>query len=524
MTRFPSVGDTFGPYRIVSILGRGGMGVVFEAVQARLHRSVALKVLDPRLADDELFAARFAREAEVLARMDSPHIVTIYDHGEVDGCLYLAMQHVTGGDLGHRIATGPLPLAEALELTRQVVSALADAHARGVIHRDVKPSNVLVATSGDAPFAYLCDFGIAQTATGGLTTTTGTVAGSLAFMAPERHEGRPASPASDLYSAGCLLWATLTGRNPYRGTDVQMAMEHVSAPVPQLPGAGPLPTMLNRLFARVLAKDPADRYQTAGQLLADLDAVLAFVRARPELASVPVALADLTGPGAEGPIGDTLLRIEPTSARPATRGRVPPALLWGGGALAAVVVLLATWLALDLGALREPSQSPVAAGAVRCWDGTPVTALDQCAAPVGEKGLTYVFPSLAQHLASCQQVNYRKTTLSYDCPAGTGGTLRYRYWQDPDEAAAHYAEAYPGKSVALVLDGQVVGTLYRRDTPYQGVYRISGLFLEGHFSFSVESADLPERDRLFATALSIRSADQLRGYPAATGLKVAAIG
>lgn len=282
MSGFPSVGERFGDYRIDSELGRGGMGVVFLATQLSLNRPVALKVLDPRLAGDADFTQRFEREAAILARMSSPHIIQVYEHGRVDNCLFLATQYVTGGDLSDRVSLqGPLPVPLALELTAQILAALADAHAAGVIHRDVKPSNILLTTSANRIFAYLCDFGIAQSSDAQLTRT-GTVAGSLAFMAPERHEGRPATAQSDIYSAGCVLWASITGQNPFTGTEIQMAMGHLSGAVPRLPGDDPLTSNLNRVLARSLAKNPAGRYSTASSFLDD---VRALAEQRPIISS-----------------------------------------------------------------------------------------------------------------------------------------------------------------------------------------------------------------------------------------------
>ncbi|MFZ1911261.1 MAG: serine/threonine-protein kinase [Propionicimonas sp.] len=270
MSGFPKVGDRFGGYQITGVIGHGGMGMVFSARQQGLNRPVALKVLDPKFADDPEFFTRFAREAETLASMDSPHVIQVFDHGTVEGCLYLATQWVAGGDLAAYLAQhGPLPPALAIDLTAQVASALADAHSRGVIHRDVKPSNVLLARTGQDMFAYLCDFGIAQSQEPGLTQT-GLLAGSLAFTAPERHEGHPATERSDLYSLGCLLWVVLTGSNPYQGTDFQIANQHLIAPIPSLQADGPLERGLNGVLSRLMAKDPRDRPDSAVEVVGDL--------------------------------------------------------------------------------------------------------------------------------------------------------------------------------------------------------------------------------------------------------------
>lgn len=220
----------------------------------------------------------------LLTRLDSPHVVGVYDHGEVDGLLYLAMQRIDGEDLGRILADrGPLPPAEALRLAMQLADGLADAHRGGVLHRDVKPSNVLVGSSGDEPFGYLCDFGIAklEDADAGLTHT-GLVAGTWAYLAPERARQQPASRASDLYSLGCVLWAMLTGGAPYRGSDADLLLAHQQDPVPQLQESGRLAEAVNQILTRSLAKEPADRYAAAGDLKAELR-LAAAIAAEPGL-------------------------------------------------------------------------------------------------------------------------------------------------------------------------------------------------------------------------------------------------
>lgn len=270
MSGFPEVGDRFGAYEITDVIGHGGMGVVFSARQTPLNRMVALKVLDPKFAHDPEFAVRFSREAEILASMDSPHVIQVFDHGTVNGCLFLATQWVPGGDLADYVhRNGPLPLTLAINVTIQIASALADAHARGVIHRDVKPSNVLLATTGQDLFAYLCDFGIAQDQQTGLTQP-GLLAGSFAYTAPERNEGHPATERSDLYSLGCLLWTIVTGSNPYSGTEFQIATQHSTSPIPRLKETGPLETGLNVAFSRLMAKDPALRPASAIDVVTEL--------------------------------------------------------------------------------------------------------------------------------------------------------------------------------------------------------------------------------------------------------------
>ncbi|MEJ7832380.1 MAG: serine/threonine-protein kinase [Nocardioides sp.] len=275
---YPEPDEMLGPYRIVRRLGVGGMGVVFEAVDTTLDRRVALKVISTHLADDESFRARFTHEARAQASLDSPHVVAVYAHGDADGRLYIATQLVPDGDLGALIAAyGAPPVRTALDIIAQVASGLADAHASGLVHRDIKPPNVLLRRRGNALSAYLADFGIArQVDSDHSLTSVGQTIGTPTFMAPELHTGAPSGVASDVYSLGCLLWATLSGHAPYGGTsDYQIVTAHFEQPIPQLvPAEDPLVGHVNRVLRIALAKQPADRYTSAFAMRDDLYAAL----------------------------------------------------------------------------------------------------------------------------------------------------------------------------------------------------------------------------------------------------------
>lgn len=272
--RAPQVGDVIGHYRLEHVIGVGGMGQVFGARDLRLDRTVALKVVLGHFAEVPELAARFQREASTLARLDSPHVISIYDHGEHDGLPYIVTQYAEGGDLGRRLRErGPMPAGLAVRVGAQIAEALAAAHGVGVVHRDVKPANVLLRDDRlDRLHVYLCDFGVALTEGSGLTTP-GAVAGTWNYLAPERTTGDHGSPASDLYSVGCLLWELLTGRAPYDGSDVEVAMQHLSAPVPQLPGDDATTARLNRVLGLTLAKRPEHRYASAARLRDELRAL-----------------------------------------------------------------------------------------------------------------------------------------------------------------------------------------------------------------------------------------------------------
>ncbi|WP_341927041.1 protein kinase [Nocardioides psychrotolerans] len=292
MPHFPRVGDQFGRYRIDSQIGQGGMGVVFGATDTDFDRQVALKVVSASLGGSAEFLARFEREASLLARLNSPHVIAIFDYGEQDGCPYIATQYVGGGDLGGLIAArGPMPPALAAAVCAQVADALADAHRAGVVHRDVKPTNVLLRDADTLDLhAYLCDFGIARTEADGLTAP-GAVSGTWSYLAPEVGAGAVGTPASDLYATGCLLWAALTGHAPFGGSDVEIAIAHQRSPVPQLAGDDPFTRHVNAILANTLAKDPRSRYRDADALRADLLVAAALptagVRPTPARASAP---------------------------------------------------------------------------------------------------------------------------------------------------------------------------------------------------------------------------------------------
>ncbi len=291
------------------------MGVVYRAWQSRMNRPVALKVLPQAIAQDPAYRGRFGREAAALAKLDSPHVTQIYDHGEIHGNLYLVMQLVQGPDLGRLVAGGPLLPRRALRIADQVAGALGDGHAVGVVHRDVKPSNVLCrprSPHDEDDFVYLCDFGIARSTTdpAGQATETGDVVGTVAYLAPERLDGRPATPASDVYSLGCMLWTLLNGTPPFVGTQAQMIMGHAMGPIPWVEGSDPRTGELNRLLVGLLAKDPVQRL-TVAEARRQIRQILAMPArdaiVRPGLVAVPVTG---TGPGSLGsdpsPTGETV--------------------------------------------------------------------------------------------------------------------------------------------------------------------------------------------------------------------------
>ena len=266
----PGVGESFGGYRIESLLGRGGMGVVFLATHERLERKVALKVIAPNLALDEEFRARFLRESQLAASLDHPNVIPIYDADEVDGLLYLAMRYVSGPSVQTLIRErGSLPPVETLRIAEQIGGALDAAHRAGLVHRDLKPANILVAEPGD--HAYLCDFGLAKLTSSKGLTQTGSFLGTVDYCAPEQIQGLPLDGRADIYSLGCVLFHCLIGEAPFaRESDFAILQAHLAEPPPILSTVRPgLPRALDGIITTAMAKEPGGRYATAGALASD---------------------------------------------------------------------------------------------------------------------------------------------------------------------------------------------------------------------------------------------------------------
>jgi eukaryotic-like serine/threonine-protein kinase len=258
-----------GRYLVVRKLGTGGMANVYLAEDQELGRSVAIKMPDDRHSQDEQFVERFRREAKNAAGLSHPNIVSIYDRGEAEGTYYIAMEYLEGRTLKELlVARGPTPLAVAIDYSRQILAALGFAHRHGIVHRDIKPHNVVVAPDGRLK---VTDFGIARAGASQMTET-GSIIGTAQYLSPEQAKGAPVTPASDLYSVGIALYEMLTGSVPFTGdTPLEIAMKHLSAtPEPPSERRREVPHELDSIVLRALAKDPADRYQSAEAMDADL--------------------------------------------------------------------------------------------------------------------------------------------------------------------------------------------------------------------------------------------------------------
>jgi len=278
-------GTTVAGYRIEALIGRGGMGAVYRADEEGLGRKVALKVIAPELASDERFRERFLRESRIAASLDHPHVIPIYQAGDDDGLLYLAMRYVEGYDLAKLIAEhGALDPKRTVDLLSQIAEALDAAHEKGLVHRDVKPSNVLIAEAAGKEHCYLGDFGLTKR-TGSLSgvSVAGEIVGTLEYVAPEQITGDALDERADVYSLGCVLYECLTGQSPFpRATDVALLWAHVhEEPTPPSQARAELPKELDTVMARALAKEPGRRYRSAGELLAATRSALRLVDAPP---------------------------------------------------------------------------------------------------------------------------------------------------------------------------------------------------------------------------------------------------
>ncbi|MFJ5231685.1 serine/threonine protein kinase [Kitasatospora sp. NPDC088391] len=335
-----------GRYALAERLGSGAMGEVWRADDRVLGRQVAVKIVLPALMEDELFAARFRREATVLAAMNHRGVVHIHDYGEDDSepgttTAYIVMELLTGRPLDKARDRKGLPPDRALDIAAQVLDALHAAHQQGIVHRDIKPSNLMIDQDGRIT---VTDFGIARTLADTRITTAHAVIGTALYMAPERAEGRDASAVSDLYSVGVVLYELLAGKPPFTGgTPLEVVLKHVREPVPELPEAVPAP--VRAVVARALAKLPADRYPDAAAMAAATRAAMSTPAGLGAIVSLPepVAPAGPTAPAPPAPESPTV----PSGRAPRPDGRrrlvtlvLPLILVTGGGVTAHQLDLL----------------------------------------------------------------------------------------------------------------------------------------------------------------------------------------
>jgi serine/threonine protein kinase len=372
-------GTPFGRYQLIELLGRGGMGEVWRAHDTAIDRVVALKMLLPRYAEDPDFDKRFRREARIAARLDDPHVVPIHDVGEIDGRLYVTMRLIDGTDLDTLLRTAPLEPERAVGIIEQIASALHSAHRAGLVHRDVKPSNILLA---DNDFAYLIDFGIARAADDTALTSEGSTIGTWAYMAPERFQTGDIEPSSDIYALACVLYQCLTGEPPFPGNTLeQVAVGHMVAPPPRASEtSNTVPRGLDRVIETGLAKQATDRYPTAIEMATAARQAITEPTNRPHAAApthhAPVPGGDWSAPS--GPVQNypptpPPVRMPPTAPppwsptpppTPKRQGRRNGLLVGAAVVIATLIVVASVVAVVQLTGHDEPSATkPTAAAA-----------------------------------------------------------------------------------------------------------------------------------------------------------------
>jgi serine/threonine kinase PknH len=317
----PEIGTQFGPYLLKRLLGSGGMGSVYEAQDTVMDRVVALKVISGPYAHNQDYRQRLQREARIAGRLKDPHVVPVHSTGEIDGHLYVDMRLIEGSDLETLLRqSGPLPPAKAVSIVRQIASALDAAHAAGVLHRDVKPGNILI-TADD--FAYLVDFGIANAATEQKLTQVGDVLGTWTYMAPERFQGdgTQVTASADTYALACVLFEALAGEPPFSGDSASLVAAHLTQPVPRVTPRVGLPPALDDVISRGMAKQPQDRYATSGEFARAAEAALATLGDKTVNISLPTVV-DSPAP---------TISAQPTPSYAAAR--TSPAIPYGPNAL-----------------------------------------------------------------------------------------------------------------------------------------------------------------------------------------------
>src|SRR6266498_4202211 len=289
-------GQTLGPYRIINQIGKGGMATVYKAYQPSVDRYVAIKVLPSQLAESKEFATRFHQEARIIAMLEHPHILPVFDYGESDGVAYFVMRYLDAGTLKDKMEAGrPLPFDEIDRIFTQLADALSYAHGHGIVHRDLKPANALIDSQGNV---FLTDFGIAkllESASPRLTQTDA-IMGTPAYISPEQAQGKPVDQRSDIYSLGIILYEMATGGVPFvADTPLAVLFKHISDPLPLPSLVKPdIPAPIEQVILKALAKEPQDRFATAAEFVASWKRALEeseTVHRAPETVSAPTSYA-----------------------------------------------------------------------------------------------------------------------------------------------------------------------------------------------------------------------------------------
>lgn len=412
-------------YEMGPLLGTGGMSRVFAAFDRKLGREVAIKVLDTALAEDGVFVERFDREARAAASLNHRNVVAVFDSGAEDGTRFIVMEHVSGRTLSALLRDGPLPVQQAVEIAAGVAQALGAAHVRGIVHRDVKPGNVMVGANGEVK---VLDFGIARSLAATSLTRTSTVIGTAGYLSPEQAQGGRVDPRSDLYGLGCVLHQMLTGRPPFvADSAAALAHQHLTRP-PQPPSARrpEVPPALDAIVLRCLAKDPDDRYDRA------------------EALSAALIKAPLT-PNGDATPGEEATRVQPgTRVQPPRRRIVGTLADWPGGGR--------RWLALPAAALLATLLLVLALG--HGSGGTPSASTARSSAPAPRHATTPAKASAAHGPATAARGSSSPPASSGAGPA-SGPT-------DPSAAAAALSRLVLADQQQGLLDAKAARAISRR--------------------------------------------------------------
>ena len=450
----PRIGDEFAGYRLVSLLGHGGMSIVYRAEHIALERTVALKLLSPRLSDDEDFRERFQRESKVAASLEHPNIIPIYEAGGENGVFYIAMRYVDGADLKTRLKeSGQLEAQQVVSFVAQVAAALEAAHARGLIHRDVKPANILIAPGAGlegSDHVYLSDFGVAKNTGAAGLTKTGLFVGTAEYASPEQIEGKELDGRADIYSLGCVTYEALTGAPTYeKESEVAMMYAHLLEPPPKLSERRPdLGFPVDEVIAKAVAKSRDDRYARPSEFaLALRQAVGANAPVGPETILAGSALTAPAAP-AEKPAEPEPTPTEPEPTPQPTAAAAAGAsnrrkLIVGGGILAVIVAagVLIPLLALSGGKSSSPETAAArSTGAITA--GTPTVA------PEAASLLSVVAPSQVTKECTAQSAPANGAVETFVCvsaptdPTSVPNAFRFSFYPRAQALLRAYGQEF----------------------------------------------------------------------------------
>ncbi len=507
---------SFGGYQLIELLGRGGMGEVWRAHDTVLDRIVALKILSADISRDEVFQRRFRREAHAVAQLNSPHVVPIHTHGEIDGRLFLDMRLIEGRTLQSVLDSGPLTPARAVHVTEQIAKALHAAHKVGLLHRDVKPSNILI---DDEDYAYLIDFGLVLTADGRGLTTAGGMVGTFRYMAPERFKtedaGAPTIDArSDVYALACVLYECLTADYAIRGYTLEQQIgNHLVAPPPRPSDSNPaLPPGFDAVITKGMAKRPCDRYDTAPELaLAARDALTTQnfppAPARQLAATENAAIANPVDSPPTSSLrgGEPIASVRPESP-PASASLAPPRPWWArksviisGAALLAVVAVVLALVAVSEHGGGRPLETALPFSGLREPEGVTVDS----------GGTVYVADTLHNRVLALTAGSREQTLLPFE-------TLSFPTGVTTDDTGAVYVNDAGNKRVVVLA----AGSKKQFQLPFNDLGNPTGLTVDRAHTVYVTDT---EKNRVVALAAGSTTESVLpfTGLNSPTGLVVA---